>query len=238
MSTTRIELQPAHVLHRRPYRDTSLLVEAFSRDHGRVGLVAKGVRRGRGNRAGLLQAFQPLLLSWSGRGELATLTAVEAAGPATVPGGPDLYAGFYLNELLLRLLRRHDPHPELYAVYAEVVRHVAAGNDVEWALRLFEVHLLEGMGYGLSLLEQGDGGPLEPEACYRYRLESGPVPATAGADGIEVHGRTLLALAHGAEPDARVRDEAKRLLRAALRLYLGDRPLKSRELYRTSKKIL
>ena len=233
MTATRIELQPAYVLHRRPYRDTSLLVEAFSRDHGRIGLVARGARRPRSSLAGLLQPFHPLLLSWTGKGDLFTLVGAEADGRAAVPAGRNLYAGFYLNELLLRLLRRHDPCAELFEVYAVILGHVAAGEDVEWALRLFERHLLEALGYGLSLLETAEGLPVEAGECYRYQLENGP-RAGATAEGIAVSGRALLALASGEAPDAEAREQAKRLLRATLRLYLGEKPLQSRELYRQS----
>ena len=231
MGTRRVELQPAYVLHRHPYRDTSLLVEAFTRDHGRVGLVARGAKRPRSAMAGLLQPFHPLLVSFSGKGELQTLAGAEPHGRASVPRGRDLYAGFYLNELLLRLLRRHDASPELFEVYAAVLGHVAAGDDVEWALRLFERHLLDALGYGLSLLYTVEGVPVEAGEWYRYQLENGPVPGERG-DGVAVTGRALLALASGEAPDTEAREQSKRLLRAALRVYLGDRPLQSRELYR------
>ncbi len=236
---TKVNLAPGFVLHRRPYRDTSLLIEAFCPEHGRVGLVARGAGSGRSRRAALLQPFSPLLLSWSGRGELATLSGVEADGaPITLSGGT-LYSGFYLNELLTRLLQRHDPHPQLFAVYRLALQQLAGGDDAEWALRLFERELLQELGYGLMLLEDAQGTAIDPERAYCYHLEHGPLPRfNEGQRCLRIDGRSLLALAgRGCEADRRdaaVLSDCKRLMRAALRLYLGEKPLASRELFRRS----
>ena len=146
--------------------------------------------------------------------------------------GPALAGGFYLNEVLLRLVGRHDPQPDLYPVYARTVSALAGGSDMEWTLRLFERDLLQCLGYGLLLGDEADGGgTVQSQGHYCYHLERGPVPDRSSG-GIPVRGETLLALMSGEAPDAEGRIEAKLLMRAALRLYLGDKPLASRALFR------
>ncbi len=206
------QLHPGYILHQRAYRDTSLLLEVFTREHGRFGLVARGARGPKSRIRGLLQPFQPLLLSWSGRGELGTLSGVEAAvesgrGVSRLTGAA-LYSGFYLNELLLRLLPRQDSHP-------------------------FEKQLLDALGYGLLLDHEADSGePVCAEAEYVYALESGPRRCeSAEARGLKLSGRSLLSLAAEDLADAQSLAESKRLLRAALELYLGGRELKTREVF-------
>ncbi len=227
----RIDLEPGLLLHRRPYRDNSLLLEVFTASHGRTGLVARGGRGGRGRGQGLLQPFQPLLLSWRRHGELGTLTGAEAQGSVLALKGLALFSGFYVNELMLRLLRRDDPHPELFELYHQTLKALArAGEtDPQPVLRLFEKRLLEGLGYGLLLDVEADSGmPVEAGARYRYELERGPVrDAGIGSEGIQ--GASLLALARENLEDERTLQECRRLLRRALALYLGDRPLKTRE---------
>ena len=147
----RIDLEPAFVLHARPWREASLIVEAFSRVHGRLGLVVRGARRPKSRIHGLLQPFIPLLLSWRGRGELATLTGVEAEGGALPLAGSAAIVGFYLNELLLRFVHRHDPEPRLFDHYRATLGRVACEDDPEPALRIFEKRLLEAAGYALEL---------------------------------------------------------------------------------------
>ncbi|HEY9147624.1 MAG TPA: DNA repair protein RecO [Gammaproteobacteria bacterium] len=234
MSTDgRTLLQPAYVLHRKPYRDTSLLLEAFSPEYGRIGLVARGARSRRSTLQALLQPFQPLLLSWSGRGELHTLTAAEADGTATKPHGDALINGFYVNELLMRLLPRDDPHPGLYASYRQALSRLSQGDDHEWSLRLFERDLLQELGYGLQLTHEGGSAhPLQPERHYCYHAEYGPQAALdESPDCLAVSGATLLALATGEPAGESCRREAKRLMRVILGHYLGPRPLASRALF-------
>ena len=225
MSTEgRVALQPAYILHRKPYRDTSLLIEAFSRDYGRVGLVARGTRGRRSSTQALLQPFQPRLLSWSGRGELQTLTASESNGVVSSLAGEAVLSGFYLNELLMRLLPRHDPHSDLYRSYSQTLQLIHTGLDNEWALRLFERDLLQELGYGLQLTHEYDGGaPLEPSMRYCYHPEFGPYRAQEGSiDCLAAHGETLLALNTGEPSGEQCRREAKRLMRAILQPYLGN----------------
>ena len=224
----RIALQPAWVLHRYPYRDTSLLVEAFSRDHGRVGLVARGARAPKSRRNSELQLMRPLLLSWATRGELGTLTAVESRALPPPAGGRKVLCVSYLNELLLRLLTRHDPHPVLFDAYERSIAGLDSGEEP--SLRYFEMHLLRELGYGLLLDRTFDTNEaIVPDSLYEYRLEQGPVRCrTAGSEGIYLHGTSLLALAQERLEERQACREVRKLTRAALSLYLGARPLKTR----------
>lgn len=226
-------LCPAFVLHRRAYRESSLLVELLTRDAGRIGVVARGARRRRGSTP--LEPFVGLLVQWVGRGELGQLRSVERIEPAPRLAGTALYSGFYLNELLMRLLRRHDPHPEIHAGYAATLTALAttSGPRIEALLRLFESRLLEACGYGMELrVEVENGTPLEPDACYRYDPERGPIPTADGNDDLQVHGRALLALASGRLGEPRDLRELKPLMRSVLAPHLGPRPLVSRALFR------
>lgn len=232
----RVELEPSFVLHHRPYRETSLLVEVLGRETGRLGLIAKGARRPKSDLRGLLQPFRPLLLSWSGRGELGLLTAAEPHGYVRGLGGKALFSGFYMNELLMRLLHRFDPHPELFHHYQEALEALAEGGRSEAVLRVFEKQMLESIGYGLVLDHDIDSGqPIEAGAAYRYERERGPVLISDGSSsGLCVAGETLLALAAEDIAGERTLDEAKRLMRVVLRGYLGEKPLATRSLFRPS----
>ncbi len=224
----RVSLEPAWVLHHYPYRDSSLLLEVFTREHGRVGLVARGARAAKGRWRNQLQKLQPLLLSWSMRGELGTLTGADSRAMPAVYRGRQVLCACYLNELLLRLLRRHDPHPGLFDAYEQAVAALS-GNE-EQALRCFEKHLLQELGYGLLLDQEADSGaPIDADALYEYRLERGPVRCRQPAgDGIYLNGASLLALQKEKLDGQQVCREVKTLMRAALGLYLGARPLKTR----------
>lgn len=225
----RILLQPAFVLHRRPYRNTSLLVEALTREYGRIGLVARGVRTPRSRLKGLLQPFIPLLLSWSGDRELLNLTAAEEAEKAVPIPSTRLFSGFYINELLLRLLQRHDPHVGLFKPYQQVLRALAIAANEEAALRIFEKQLLKEIGYGLMLdTEVLTGAPIVADGIYRYILDRGPVAAEQTGSGIMISGKSLLALRHEMIQDPLALRETKRLTREAIALHLQGRPLKTR----------
>ncbi len=236
MSTKRrVTLQPGYILHSKPYRDTSLLLEAFTRDFGRIGLVAKGARRThRGSLKGVLQPFQALLLSWSGRGDLGTLTDAEHTTLLPPLTGHTLISGFYINELLLRLTQRHIPHPGLYLAYSHMLDVLAEGTEIEWGLRIFERDLLSELGYGLLLSHTADSGrEVQSGNHYCYHLEHGPLPATdEERECFRVSGQALLSLENGSMPQAEQLKECKRLMRAALGLYLGEKPLASREMFR------
>ncbi|MEQ8514070.1 MAG: DNA repair protein RecO [Chromatocurvus sp.] len=233
----RITLQPAYLLHRRPFRDSSQLLEVLTAEHGRLGLVARGVRRkSRGGSSGsLLQPFAPLLLSFSGSGELKTLTGIEAGGGIAPLRGDALLSGFYLNELAVRLLHRDDPQPAIFAAYAVALAALADGGAIEEALRAFEFSLLEALGYRVELAVDAAGGcDITDQGCYSYRPGVGLVPQ--GPSGVaEVSagvyaGADLLAVARG-DYRGSAGQAAKRLARAALAELLGGRPLRSRELF-------
>jgi DNA repair protein RecO (recombination protein O) len=230
----RVNQELAYVLHHHDYGETSLLLEMFTRRHGRLGVVAKGARRARSPLRAALIPFQPLVMGFSGRGELPTLTAAEPAGAAPAIAGEALFCGLYLNELLLRLLHRHDPHERLFESYSEALGRLGEGVDTESALRVFEKRLLEDIGFGLVLdHDVQDGAPLRPGQLYRYLPERGPVPAhVADNEGIAVQGASLLALAREHLDDANELREVKHLMRALLARHLGERPLTSRGLFR------
>ena len=228
----RIAQQPAFVLHHRPYRNTSLLIEALSQDHGRIGLVARGVRMPRSRLKGLLQPFIPLLLSWSGKGDLLQLIAAEEGEKAIALPAERLLSGFYVNELLLRLLHRFDPNPEVFDAYGKLLAALSAGENEEAALRVFEKRLLSALGYGLMLAADTHGAKIIPEKTYYYVLEHGPTVGAAPEAGIEIAGKSLLALHFETVTDSVVRREVKRLTRAVINLHLEGRPLQTRALAR------
>ena len=226
----RLEQQPAYVLHARPYRETSLLLECLSRDHGRLGVVARGARgaRSRFQRA-QLEPFQPLLLDLLARGELATLTAVEAGAAAARLVGQAGLAGLYVNELVVRLTARQDPHPALFDAYARVLAALAGATaaSLAWPLRLFERDLLAAIGYALQLDAEADTGmPLRPTAHYRYQPESGAQTCAAGTPEA-VLGEHLLALSAGIAPDAQGQRALRRLMRGVIRFHLGGGELRA-----------
>ncbi|MDX1657048.1 MAG: DNA repair protein RecO [Candidatus Competibacteraceae bacterium] len=224
----RLSLEPAFVLHRRPYRNTSLLLEVITPAHGRLGLVARGARGPRSRLRGRLEPFVPLLLSALGRGELLTLSGVEEAPPLPQLPPERLLSGFYVNELLLKLLPRHDPQPVLFAAYREVLAALGGQAGEEATLRIFEKRLLAELGYGLQLEYEADSGrPIEADRHYRYLLERGPV--AGGRTGLSVSGRGLLALGRE-QLDGAVLKEIKGLTRAAIARQLEGRPLGTREL--------
>ena len=228
-----VPLEPAFVLHRRRYGDTSLLLELLTRDQGRLAAVAKGAAQARRGKAGLLQPFAPLLVVCRGRGEVVTLTAVEAAARPHVLPGRQLYCGLYLNELLLQLLARHDPHPEVFANYALALAELSDATPPDGPLRRFELKLLEALGFGLQLTCEADGvTPVDPARRYHYRVDAGPV-ATEQGDGFA--GITLLDLARGEMHSPVARTEARRLMREVLHHHLEGRPLRSRELFRADR---
>lgn len=226
--------QPAFVLHTYPYRETSLIVEAFTERAGRVAMVARGAKRPRSELRGALQAFQPLALWWAGTAELKTLVKAEWRGGLPLPGGAALLCGFYLNELLLKLLAREDPHPLLWNEYASALRALTAdaGPAAQAAtLRHFEVRLLAELGYALPLTHDVDSGaPVDAAERYHYTFDRGPrrVAAEPRAPWPVVRGATLIALATQRYPDAEVAAEAKRLMRRVLDHYLEERRIFSR----------
>jgi len=246
------EDEPAFVLHAYAYRETSLIVEAFTRAFGRVALVAKGAKRPRSEMRGLLQAFQPLILSWTGGGELKTLTKAEWRGGLPLVTGAALLCGFYLNELLLKLLAKEDAHPALFDDYAAALAALADQPDAATqgaVLRRFELRLLAELGYALTLTHDVDtGAPIDAARMYHYVPDRGarlaPVDVTRatgprglvarepGSSALLVRGATLLALAGNTFGDAESAAEAKRLMREVLDHHLDQRRIVSRRVVR------
>ena len=234
----RREEQPAFVLHTYPYRETSLIVEAFTGVYGRVAMVARGAKRPRSEMRGLLNAFQPLLLSWAGAAELKTLLTAEWRGGMPLPRGAALLCGFYLNELLLKLVPREDPHPALWSEYEAALlaltEHPAPAEQAA-TLRRFELKLLAELGYAMPLThEQDTGAPIDPAGRYHYAFDRGPRRHVAepGERWPLVRGETLLALANERYADPRVAAEARELMRTVLDHYLEERRIFSRRVVR------
>jgi DNA repair protein RecO (recombination protein O) len=215
-------------LHQYAYRDTSRIVEAFTAEHGRMTLFARGAAGPKSGLRGALRPFQRLLVSWSGRSEACQLLTAEIDGAATHLPAERLMSGFYLNELLLKLTTRCDPHRGIFDSYADTVRALGADGDEEYHLRRFEKRLLQDLGYGLSLTRTDDGQPIEPHMYYRFDVASGPQRCVAEAPGA-VYGQSLADLEAERLADVRSLRDAKRVLRAAIDACLDGRGLKSRE---------
>lgn len=224
--------QPIYVLHTYPFKETSLVVELLTRDFGRVAAVAKGARRPRSAMRGMLQSFQPLLAAWSGRAELKNLHSLEWDEGLLLLQGEALICGFYLNELLLRLLPREDAHEALFDYYKQTLRTLATGQHLPASLRRFELKMLQEMGYAVPLQQDEQGAVIELGRSYYYVAERG---ATAGQQtpreiGVKLAGKTLLDMAQDDYADAQTQQQSKQLMRMLLAHYLGDKPLHTRQL--------
>ena len=230
----RYAAEPAFVLHARPWRETSLLVEVLSAEHGRIGLVARGVQGPKKHvlRAAL-QPLQSIRFDAVQRGELAQLTSAEAVDAAPLLHGDAAMAAFYVNELCLRLAPRHDPQADLHAAYARVRECLREGEPLAWTLRRFERDLLEALGFGFDFASDGDGAPIDPAARYRLDPEQGPLRVLSERTGERresATGQGLLALAEDAKPPAEDIASLRLPLRAVLLHHLGGRGLKSWEM--------
>jgi len=230
-----VKLQPAYILHTRPYRDTSLLIDVLSLDYGRVSLVGKGIRNQKNRTRSPLYPFTELLLSWQGKSDLKTLTGSEAHSLPPLLKGNHLYCGFYINELVMRLVPLYDSCPEVYQLYKEYFLSIANNEntqDIEPPLRQFEFGLLDAMGYGVDF-HQGDGGhgELQENAYYRYVPDIGFIQSNSRNQQDVFAGKALLAITHNDYTELDTRRTAKRLVRKALAVHLGNEELKSRELF-------
>jgi len=230
--TQRITLEPIFILHTRPYSNTSLIAECLTMRHGRIVAIARSARGMKSRYRGMLQAFSPLLASWSGMRELKTLGNVERNGPVYQLEGQALICGFYLNELLIRLLQRDDPCVNIYDLYQTTLNSLEKALDFRSALRCFEKNLLRELGYGLPLRRDAQTGePIDPELHYQYLPERGFLQCHEPTEDVMIFpGRSLLALHEEQLEYADALRDAKRLLRIALSQHLGGKPIKSREL--------
>src|SRR5262245_32083016 len=205
--------EPGYVLHAYAYKETSFIVEVFTRGAGRVGLLARGARRPRSAFRGVLLAFHPLRLTWTGGAELGTLISAEWGGGLPSLQGVGLMCGFYLNELLIRLLPREDPHEALFDAYGGALARLSAGDPEAAVLRSFERRMLAELGYAPVLdRNAANGAPIDPGKRYAYEPERGPVETSRGNGDSVVSGRTLLDMQADNYDDARTRDEARRLM--------------------------
>ena len=252
----RPDVQPAFVLHSYPFRETSLVIEVFTQDFGRVALVARGARRPRSALRGVLLAFQPLLLSWAGKSELRTLHKAEWRGGLPQLKGTALLCGFYLNELMLKLLPRDDPHEQLYQTYYRTLHALCNGGGHAVTLRRFEQQMLKELGYALPLeRDVADGEAIHADATYEFVIGRGPVRSTrstgstrsterilsestpayrsngiAAENQLELSGQTLLDMERDDYSNPVTMQQSKALMRVLINHYLGSQILNTRQL--------
>jgi DNA repair protein RecO (recombination protein O) len=232
MQPGKVDNQLAYVLHTQPWRETSLLVEVLSRDHGRLTLVARSARRPQSTLRGLLLPFAPLELAWFGKGEVKTLHAADWLGGVPQLSGIALISGFYLNELTLKLIAREDPAPAVFAAYDEAVRALAA-QPLPAVLRRYELKLLSALGYAPTLLTDSSGQPVDPDRTYRCRADAAPQPDDGSPllrQELLASGATLLAMDAAVYDTPEIRQQALALLRLYINEHLGGEPLATRDL--------
>jgi len=235
MSQT-IQFYDAFILHTRPYRDTSLLVDFFTFEKGRLSAIVRGARRPNSPLKGLLQPFVPLLISWFGKHDLVTLKSADLNGAYLHLRGKWLMSALYVNELLVRLLERHDPHPRLYRAYENVIHQINGHEDIEPHLRLFELTFLQELGYGLELDRVAETNePISSDQFYKFSAEFGFVPSldepSPALKNRLFLGKNLLSIHRQQFTDHDILRDAKRLLRSALQPLLGYREIRSRTLF-------
>jgi DNA repair protein RecO (recombination protein O) len=231
-SEYRIAEQPAFVLHSYPYRETSLIVDVFSRDHGRLALVAKGAKRPHSALRGVLQTFQPLSLSWSGKSEVRTLTGAEWVGGMLPLAGDALLCGFYVNELLVKFCAREDSHPQLFNHYVLTLTRLAHDEPPVQVLRSFERVLLRETGYAMGLNRTVARQTVVAERKYVFDPERGVREASGEwpAQWPVIAGQTLLDMEEDDYHRAQTVAQSKTLMRFLLNTYLGGTPLATRQI--------
>jgi len=226
------QLNPAFILHRRKYRNTSLLCDVFTPKEGRFSIIARGANESKRGLSALLQPFVPLLLSWTGRGEIKTLSKVEATANPFELKGNRLYCGFYLNELLVKMTHQHEAFNQLFAYYHHSLERLASSKEtMENVLRHFELNLLDQLGHGLNLTHDTETGQgIKVDQDYFYDIERGLV--AINANRVEkISGMTLLNLQNGTVLSAIEQREMRQMMRRVISFYLGNKTLKSRELF-------
>jgi len=235
----RVETQVAYILHKRPFRDSSQILDVFSREHGRISLMSRGSRGTKSKTSGLLQIFRPLLIGWQGRGEMPFLNSVEMADiKAPVLSGKSQMSAMYINELLVYLLHKNDVHAEIFDHYHSCLYALKETDNIEIVLRLFEKELLQLLGFGLNLIVDADSGEAVREEChYAYHFEHGPVLCDQNRQlkNPILSGYSLMAFNQNEIATEQHRGEIKKLMRYVLAGHLGHKKLKSRELFRKPK---
>jgi DNA repair protein RecO (recombination protein O) len=226
--------QAVYVLHTYPFKETSLVVELFAHSFGRVATTAKGARRPRSAMRGMLQSFQPLIATWSGKLELKTLHSLDWGGGLLLLKGEALMCGFYLNELLLRLLPREDPHEALFEYYSATLKILASDQDLATTLRRFELKLLQELGYAIPLHKDASDAPIVETQTYRYEAEHGAAmlgnAPNRAKNGVQLLGKTMLDMVNDDYSNPQTQQQSKQLMRYLLAHYLGDKPLHTRQL--------
>ena len=227
--------QAVYVLHTYPFKETSLVVELFSQQFGRIAAVAKGARRPHSAMRGKLQSFQMLSGAWSGKNELKTLHSLDWNAGLTLIKGEALMCGFYMNELLLRLLPREDAHESLFEYYANALQTLSNGADLATTLRRFELKLLQEMGYAVPLLQDENDVAIVADKTYRYEAEFGACELKGSnigmrKNGVQLSGKTMLDMACDDYADSATQSQSKQLMRYLIAHYLGDKPLHTRQL--------
>ena len=226
----RIQGEPAFLLHHRPYQDSSRILDIISANHGRLAVVARGSRSAKSRLRGILRPFLPLRLSWVIRSDLGTLTGAEMDGAPISLQGDALMSGYYANELLLKLLHRHDPQPDIFKAYSRTIENLASSADVAMPLRHFEMELLRLLGYALNLdRDTATSEPLRADTMYEYRVEQGPVSVGDREGAMVFSGKQLRAVGKEEFDQPEVLHCAGRLLREVISFHLGGRELNSRK---------
>lgn len=227
-------LSEAYVLHARKYRDTSLILELLTLDEGRISAVARGVRSRNSKVAGHLQPFNRFLVSWFGRGDLKTVKSMDFPFSSREPHGQSLLLGLYVNELLVRLLGKHDAAPGIFHAYGTLLEAMTSNVDLQPILRRFELMLLRELGYGITFeVEAGTGEPVSADGLYRYAPDDGFHRVSEPGSAYRVYrGEQLLRIMDGDFDDAEVNACARHVIRRSFANLLGPRELKSRELFR------
>jgi len=227
----RVQEQAAFILHHRPFRDSSQILDVISHDHGKLAVVAKGSRAARSRLKGILRPFMPLSVSWVMKSDLGTLTGAEILGAPLRLSGDALLSGYYVNELVLHFLHRHDPQPAVFDAYGRTIRELASSDvDIAPCLRRFEVELLRQIGYALNLdREYGSNKNLDADQHYEYRVEQGPVAVSRTEGPLVFNGDMLNAISQQRFEEPNVLRAANRLLRDVISFHLGGKELKSRK---------
>ena len=226
----RVQQQPGYVLHHRPFRDSSRILDVLTRDHGKVALVARGSRGKKSKLAGILRPFMPLRIGWVAKSDLGTMTGAESAGVPAGLHGDAMLSAYYVNELLLHFLHRYDPQPEVFDLYERVLNDLAGPQGLAASLRAFEIELLGLLGYALTLeTVAGTHDPVDPDAYYEYRVEHGAVPVERRSGDMVFSGSQLLEIAAVSFDDDGTLRAANRLLRSVVSWHLGGKELNSRK---------
>ena len=229
-SQRRVQQQPGYILHHRPFRDSSQILDVITRDHGKISLVARGSRGSKSRLAGVLRPFLPLRLSWVAKSDLGTMTGAEAAGPPAGMVGDAMLSAFYVNELLLHFLHRFDPQPEIFSLYEEVIKALVSSDNVAASLRSFELEFLSLLGYAVNFEhEYGSNDSLDDDRIYQFRMEQGAVAVEHGEGPLVFTGAILKGVGGQCFEDDEVLRAANRLLREIIGFHLGGKELKSRK---------